>query len=454
MSSKIIDAYTRPPTFKSNSTQPSKRRSVDSMQILGTPDDVNPSDPIFILRRATTYRPSTARHPAPLDDVALHHLHKNRDSASSTSSSGGGGGGSVGAGLSRAELIAAQREAQRASQRAMLGPQANASRGTDVRLPGGALLRSTRSPAPDDARVKYAYVPGGNGAGPVDVTKIVEEEYAPGGVSAGGRDLLAGAGQDGRMERVLGRVRALMIGGGVGGGGGEGTIDSIRSLYTDEAEEDGDAEARSDTPTNSRGVGGHSRTDSQSSATVGSGSRNATPVAWVQQQQQNQQAPPHLRSMSSASVMSGESGYRTAIGSPVPSSVTHSSSGHGHGRTNTTTPTQMSRLPSSTKSAVPAKVYVPRDDFGVGRMMAIVELAGLSGKVEEAQRKREMEGKSGERELEDVLFGRDVRGVVRGLHPAVRDIYEGGVRGLEEMDRVSFYIISLLGESADGVFVL
>lgn len=82
----------------------------------------------------------------------------------------------------------------------MLGPQVNASRGTDVRLPGGALLRSTR--ATPDSRVKYVYVPPGNGGGPVDVSEIIEEEYPLGGVSAGGRDLLAGAGQDGRMERV------------------------------------------------------------------------------------------------------------------------------------------------------------------------------------------------------------------------------------------------------------
>ncbi|KZV73626.1 hypothetical protein PENSPDRAFT_750027 [Peniophora sp. CONT] len=443
MSSKIIDAYPRPPTYKSNDRTPNKRRSVDSMQILGTPDDVSPDDPIFVLRRATTYRPSTARHPAPLDDVALHHLHKNRDSASSTSSGGGGGGGggggSSGVGLSRAELIAAQREAQRASQRAMLGPQANASRGTDVRLPGGALLRSTR--ATQDSRVKYVYVPPGNGGGPVDVSEIVEEEYAPGGVSAGGRDLLAGAGQDGRMERVLGRIRTQ--------GSGQATIDSIASLYS--GSDDGeDGEERSETPTLNSAFNpkGHSRTDSQqrvlSPVSMGTGSRNATPV----------QQPPHLRSMSSASVMSGESGYRTAIGSPVPSSVAHSSSSHSHSRANTTTPTQMSHghghqgfgaLGNGYGSGKP-KVYVPRDDFGVGRMMSIIELAGLAGKAQDAEEKeREKRARD---PLEDVLFGRDVRGVVGGLHPAVRDIYEGGVKGLEEMDRVlDEVLMSMSGQS-------
>lgn len=439
MSSKIIDAYPRPPTFRTNAPRPDKRRSIDSMQILGQADDVPADDPIFVLRRATTYRPSTARHPAPLDDMALHHLHKNRDSASSTSSANSGGTG--GQQLSRAELIAAQREAQRASQRAMLGPQANAARGTDVRLPGGALLRSTRS-APD-ARVRYAYVPPGPGSGgPIDVSDIVEEEYAPGGTSAGGRDLLAGAGQDSRLERVLARIRAQ----------GQATLDSIASLYSGEDDEDtveGEEGDRSATPTTVRG---HSRTDSQqrvaSPLSMSAGSRNATPVAWTQQQKQA--PPPHLRSMSSASVMSGESGYRTAVGSPVPSTA-HSSSGHSHSqsRANTTTPTQMARFDSNGSSnSNPSfsalgkpRPYVPRDDFGVQRMMAVIELAGLSGKVEERERERERreKGKDG---LEVVLFGPDPMELWRlnkELHPALRGIYESGFKGLEEMDKVCIY---------------
>ncbi|VDB96029.1 unnamed protein product, partial [Peniophora sp. CBMAI 1063] len=243
-------------------------------------------------------------------------------------------------------------------------------------------------------------------------------------------------GQDARMERVLGRIRAA----------GQVTLDSIASLYSgsDDGEE-GDGDERSETPTNRAYGGGHSRTDSQQrvasplSMALGGGSRNATPVQYAQ--------PPHLRSMSAASVMSGESGYRTAIGSPVPSSVAHSSSsGHGNAngagsRANTTTPTQSHNHAQQNFGALgngmangKPKVYIPHDDFGVSRMLAIIELAGLSGKAALLEQK-ERERKAKKDGLEDVLFGPDLRGVMRGLHPSVREVYEGGVRGLEEMDR-------------------
>ena len=83
-------------------------------------------------------------------------------------------------------------------------------------------------------------------------------------------------------------------------------------------------------------------------------------------------------------------------------------------------------------NGVKSKVYVPTDDFGVSRMLAIIELAGLSGKSKIAE-EREMRRKEGG--VDDVLFGPDLRAVIGGLHPSVREIYEGGVLGLEEMDR-------------------
>lgn len=188
----------------------------------------------------------------------------------------------------------------------------------------------------------------------------------------------------------------------------------IASLYSgsndgDEGEERSEMSAPN---SNSTVQKGHSRTDGQqrvlSPVSMGKGSRNATPV-------QQQQQPPHLRSISSASVMSGESGYRTAIGSPDPSSVAHSSSSHGHRHpmANTTTPTQVSRghghhgfgaLGSGNGVGKP-RVYVSRDDFGVGRMMSIIQLAGLAGKAKDAE-ERERE-KMMRDPLEDVLFGRD-----------------------------------------------
>ena len=80
-SSKVIDAYPKPPAYRTFERRfsDSKRRSIDSAQmLLGSPDDVRPEDPVFILRRAVAYRISSARHrsSAPLDDLALHQLRE------------------------------------------------------------------------------------------------------------------------------------------------------------------------------------------------------------------------------------------------------------------------------------------------------------------------------------------------------------------------------------------
>ncbi|KAG2059770.1 hypothetical protein BDR06DRAFT_979856 [Suillus hirtellus] len=78
-SSKVTDAYTRPPSFRR--AQEGKRKSIDSAQLLGSIDDIHIHDPVFILRRAISYRTSSSRHrmSAPLDEIALQHF---RDSVS------------------------------------------------------------------------------------------------------------------------------------------------------------------------------------------------------------------------------------------------------------------------------------------------------------------------------------------------------------------------------------
>jgi len=59
--------------------------------------------------------------------------------------------------LSRQEIIAAQRAATRAIQRAMIvAAQTNSVRGMDVLLPGNAMLRSSRYDPGD--RMRYSYV--------------------------------------------------------------------------------------------------------------------------------------------------------------------------------------------------------------------------------------------------------------------------------------------------------
>src|ERR1700761_633845 len=150
---KVIDAYPRPPAYRPADRRSidSKRRSFDSVQLLGSPEDVNSEDPVFILRRAVTYRTSSSRHrlSAPLDEIALQKLHRESVSSSSITSEDN----DTKRHISKQELIAAQRAATRANQRAILSAQANEQRGVDVFLPNNAVLRSSRYDT--DERIRY-----------------------------------------------------------------------------------------------------------------------------------------------------------------------------------------------------------------------------------------------------------------------------------------------------------
>ncbi|EIW81859.1 hypothetical protein CONPUDRAFT_164601 [Coniophora puteana RWD-64-598 SS2] len=255
-SSRIVDAYPHPgPHFKAVDRRADKRRSIDSAQLLGNIEDVGPDDPVFILRRAVSYRHAGSRHrsSAPLDDVALRHL---RDSISGTdkekekekekeaarearereAAAKEGGAASPTKQMSRQELIAAQRAASREKQRAVLSTQQNDARGIDVVLPGNVVLRSSRLTGPGGApgTMRYSYIQDGES---FDISDIVEEELrgdrgarspqnngrssasphsrsgsslGSGSGSPSGGDLLAGLTRQGSSgganEQLLGRV--------------------------------------------------------------------------------------------------------------------------------------------------------------------------------------------------------------------------------------------------------
>jgi hypothetical protein len=101
-----------------------KRRSVDTGQMLGSSDDIHSDDPVFILRRAISYRSSSHRRlSAPLDEIALQHLH--RESASSVGSGPTTPDDPKQRQPSRQAIIAAQRAATPANQREILSAQTN-----------------------------------------------------------------------------------------------------------------------------------------------------------------------------------------------------------------------------------------------------------------------------------------------------------------------------------------
>ncbi|KAH9963289.1 hypothetical protein BC827DRAFT_1194679 [Russula dissimulans] len=428
-SSKVIDAYPRPPSYRpaDRRLSDSKRRSFDSMQLLGSLEDVAPEDPVFILRRAITYRTSSSRHrlSAPLDEIALQQLHRDSYSGSSAASEDGDPKQRH---MSKQELIMAQRAVWRANQRAILSAQANSQRGVDLLLPNNAVLRSSRYDTDD--RTRYSYVEGGE---TYDISDIMEEEWDS-STSAGQGDLLEGvlqrgSGRDGvdeKLSRVLSKIkdgRTIQRSSSQSSTPpSASTIDSVYSDVTQGEEPSAPVErSRSATP-QAVGTVSNKVNDILPRAPSPASERTVTPDIRKQhpitpssfsqgrstpQQQQPIQAPlaPHLRQASIASVTTDTSGYRTAVGSPIMTSPSPAKSG-------------------LLKQRKP-KLTLPKDDFGVSHMMAIIELAGLQDKPPPLEPLHP---------VDEMLFGRRVD--VEELHPTVREIYAPAFKQLDEMDKM------------------
>jgi len=394
------------------------------MMLLGAPDDVAPEDPAFTLRRAVTYRTSSSRHrlSAPLDEIALQQLHRESVSSSSVASEDGDVKQRH---LSKQELITAQRAVWRANQRAILSAQTNSQRGVDLLLPNNAVLRSSRYDT--DERTRYSYVEGGE---TYDISDIMEEEWDS-SASAGQGDLLEGVldrrardGVDEKLHRVLSKIRD--------GRTIQRTASSpprsastADSVYSDPGLGEEPAahveRSRSTTPIETRGIkvdGVPPRVPSPASERTVTPDirrqRSATPLSTSQgrstpqQQQQPTQAPlaPHLRQVSVGSVTTDTSGYRTAVGSPI-----------------TTSPLLVK--PGPLRQRKP-KLTLPKDDFGVSHMMAIIELAGLQDKPPPPEPVHP---------IDEMLFGRSIN--VDELHPAIREVYAPTFKQLDEMDQAS-----------------
>lgn len=203
-----------------------KRRSVDSAMLLGSTEDIQRDDPVFILRRAvgvrSSIRSSNSRYSMPLDEIALQQMAAQRESVSDASVLSDRepqqSPPAQPQQMTRQEIIAAQRAASRANQRAMITAQANSEQGVDVLLPDRATLRSARARA--DEKMRYSYVlPDGE---TYDISEIVERELrgpadrtrtdirAP---SAEGGDLLEGVldtprnVMEEKLDRVLNKIR-------------------------------------------------------------------------------------------------------------------------------------------------------------------------------------------------------------------------------------------------------
>jgi len=175
-STKLLDAYSIPPAFKSydRSSKEFKRRSVDATLILGSQGDIQPSDPVFIIRRSAHRGPSKGYGggplPAKIDE--LDELRQQR------AGEGGGVGAEADDALqtrppaSQREIIAAQRAASRANQRAILSAQKNSDQGIDINIPDQGTIRSSRG---EDDDVRYSFI--NNDGTETDISDIVENEW-------------------------------------------------------------------------------------------------------------------------------------------------------------------------------------------------------------------------------------------------------------------------------------
>ncbi|KAG1731996.1 uncharacterized protein EDB91DRAFT_1206247 [Suillus paluster] len=417
-SSRVTEAYPRPPTFRR--VQEGKRRSIDSAQLLGSLDDVHPDDPVFILRRAISYRTSSSRHrmSAPLDEIALQHF---RDSISGSSLSSDNQSSATEEvkprQLSRQEIIAAQRAASRASQKAILSAQMNSVRGVDVLLPGNAMIRSSRYDSGDKTR--YSYVLDGES---FDISDIVEQELCEGN-SAQKSDLLEGVlgrnkeGMNEKIDRVLNKIKDGRLHAQYLIAAAPSQSDSVPSAGSAPSEYSVDdavtarsgSDGRTPTPL-AGGVTGTRRVASPVSDT----SRTPTPTAadgrygrarsTTPASKTGSSTPRSLRQSSIASVMSEVSMYATPTGQLI-------------------SPPETPRIETAPKPQIVKRPYIPKDDFGVSHMMAIIEIAGSAPKAPQTS----------VHPVDELLFGKPVD--VMSLHPDIQEIYAGAFQQLDEMDK-------------------
>lgn len=145
-SGKLLDAYSTPPAFKAydRSSREFRRQSADAGLILGAASDIQPTDPVFIIRRSPN-RSSLTRGVLPQTVDELDQLQQRQRESLETAPSPPVE--SSGPQPTQRELIAAQRAASQANQRALLV----ASREEDVTDHSQTTLRADE-PSADEFR--------------------------------------------------------------------------------------------------------------------------------------------------------------------------------------------------------------------------------------------------------------------------------------------------------------
>ncbi|CCF54762.1 hypothetical protein NDA11_006294 [Ustilago hordei] len=194
--SKVLDAYPVPPTFKvgigNRRSVDGKRRSIDAAALLGASDDVGANDPVFVLRQTThAHAGPKSRQPngnvgvrahSPTDN-ALAAVQEERESHPHQQATPATPSPRLGSAreldqttpkqqnMTPQEIIAAQRAAAAERNAAVLGAQRNAQQGVDVMLSNQARIRSTKAAAGN--KFRYSYVPADGQER--DISSIIED---------------------------------------------------------------------------------------------------------------------------------------------------------------------------------------------------------------------------------------------------------------------------------------
>ena len=337
---------------------------------------------------------------------------------------------------SRQEIIAAQRAATRATQRAIVSAQTNSVRGMDVLLPGNAMLRSSRYDAGD--RIRYSYVePDGE---TYDISDVVEQEWRD--INTPNKhDLLEGVfirNKDGigeKLDRFLLKIRKGKSKEKASSHVSNSSADqfSFRSLSqaSQYSTNEADIRSRSTTPGSVasalRMPSGNVLASAPSvyprplPTTKGLSSDDRNPPSGKTTPTANSTGSiPTSGNLRNLPVLSDNSGRSTPVRSQ---SNLHRVEERVKGNTPIATTRSRQRRP-----------VIPKDDFGHASMMAIIEYKGLRPK----QPTLPLDP------VDELLFGAPLD--LDSLHPQALDIYANGFKLLEEMDKVCFFNSILNGD--------
>jgi hypothetical protein len=323
---------------------------------------------------------------------------------------------------SRQDIIAAQRAATRANQRAVLSTQNNSLRGVDVLLAGNAMIRSSRYDADD--KMRYSYVePDGE---TYDISDIVEEEWRDNN-AVNRNDLLEGVlsrstdGVGEKLDRVLNKIKKPSTQASISATSTKDSHNSTQSAsgseYSIEDRGTEQANSREATPVS---AGFKDRTPTPTSATFAGGQRGPSPSSMLPRAISPARAQTNTPTLSSSKTLLHPSRQ------PSDQSVVSESSRYA------TPMTEAKELVSQSPPITPDtpspvarnQLLIPKDDFGISQMMAIIELGGMLPKIPLPPMDP----------VDELLFGRPVD--IDSPHPQIRDIYSGTFKELEDMDKV------------------